>query len=366
MYENQNENVILERMMKSVPANIDKREGSIVYDAAMPAALEMALLYAVADYFLLNTFGDTAERSFLIARAKERGLSPKPSTFATVKGVFTPAGLSVPLGTRFSYDDVNYRVAESVKPGEYLLTCETAGTVGNKPAGKLLPIDYVPGLETARVSEVIIPGEDEEETEAFRRRYLASFDSQAYGGNIADYRQKVNAIQGVGGVKVYPVWKGGGTVRLAFMTSEYKPPTQELVAKVQTAIDPEQNHGEGVGIAPIGHVVTVEGTKNSAVKIGLHLSFAAGGAYAAYKKQVEDTIDAYFLELNKGWQGTQVTEIDRMSNTGIVIRIAQIESRLLAIDGIEDVQHTTLNGREENLTLGLDDLAIRGEVTNHG
>ena len=366
MYENQDENSIVKRMLGNAPASVDKREGSILYDAAMPAAIEMALLYAMADYFLKNTFGDTAERVFLVERAKERGLSPKAATFATVKGVFTPSALSVPIGTRFSYDDVNYIVREQIKPGEYLLTCENVGTVGNKPAGKLLPIDYVPGLETARVSEVIIPGEDEEETEPFRRRYLASFDSQAYGGNIADYRQKINAIPGVGGVKVYPVWNGGGTVRIVFMTSEFKPPASELVAKVQTAIDPEKNHGEGVGIAPIGHVVTVEGAKNAAVRIGLRLSFAAGGAYAAYQKQVEGTIDAYFLELNKGWQGTQAAEIDHVSNTGIVIRISQMESRLLAIPGIEDVQHTTLDGSEENLMLGLDDLAVRGEVTVDG
>ena len=53
-----------------------------------------------------------------------------------------------------------------------------------------------------------------------------------------------------------------------------------------------------------------------------------------------------------------------MSNTGITIRISQIESRILAIPGIEDIQHTTLNDREENLTLGLDELAIRGVVQN--
>ena len=248
--------------------------------------------------------------------------------------------------------------------GEYLLTCETAGTTGNLPAGRLLPIDYVEGLQTADLVEITIPGESEEETEHFRARYLASFDSQAYGGNIADYRQKVNAIHGVGGVKVYPVWKGGGTVRITFMTSDFTPPTAELVQKVQTAIDPERNHGDGIGIAPIGHTVTVEGAKNAAVRIGLHLSFAAGTAYATYKTQVEETIDTYFAELNKGWQATQRAEIDNVSNSGITIRISQIESRILAISGIEDIQHTTLNDREENLTLGVDDLAVRGEVRN--
>ena len=160
------------------------------------------------------------------------------------------------------------------------------------------------------------------------------------------------------------MWKGGGTVRIVFMTSDFKPPTAELVQKVQTAIDPETNHGEGIGIAPIGHTVTVEGAKNAAVKIGLHLSFAAGTSYANYKTQVEETVDAYFAELNKAWQDTQHAEIDNVSNAGITIRISQIESRLLALTGIDDIQHTTLNDREENLTLDVDALAVRGEVQN--
>lgn len=364
MYEKETQEAILARMLKNVPHDVDKREGSIIFDAAAPASIEFMLLYAELDYFLKNTFGDTAERTYLIQRARERGLKPKEATSAVVKGKFTPPALNIPLGTRYSCGAVNYAVTEKLTSGEYLLTCETVGTAGNLPAGRLVPIDYVEGLQTADLVEITIPGEPEEETEHFRARYLASFDSQAYGGNIADYRQKVNAIHGVGGVKVYPVWNGGGTVRIVFMTSDFKPPTAELVQKAQTAIDPETNHGEGIGIAPIGHTVTVEGARNAAVRIGLHLSFAAGTSYANYKTQVEETIDAYFAELNKGWQDTQHAEIDNVSNAGITIRISQIESRLLALTGIEDIQHTTLNDREENLTLGVDALAVRGEVQN--
>ncbi|HMM20641.1 MAG TPA: baseplate J/gp47 family protein [Selenomonadales bacterium] len=363
MYENQTEQVIFDRMMKSVPASLDKREGSIIYDGCMPTAIEVMLLYVMCDYYLQNTFGDTAERQYLVERAKERGLSPEPATPAKVKGVFTPAILDVPIGTRFSYDDVNYAVTEKISSGVYFLVCEAAGAGGNKPAGTMVPIDYVPGLQTAMLAEVTVPGEAEEETEVFRQRYLASFNSQAYGGNIADYREKVNKIQGVGGVKVYPVWQGGGTVRLSFMTSEHKVPTAEFVDEVQTLVDPVTNHGEGLGIAPIGHTVTVEGVTDSQVNIGLHLSFVAG-TYDDYKADIEATIDDYFAELNKDWQSTQVAEIDRYSNTGLVVRISQIESRLLNVEGIEDIQHTTLNGVEENLTLGVDELAVRGEVAN--
>lgn len=363
MYENQTEQVIFNRMMQSVPDSLDKREGAVIYDSCMPTAIEVMLLYAMADYFLKNTFGDTAEREYLIERAKERGLVPEAATYAKVKGAFIPASLNISIGTRFSYEDVNYAVTEKISDGVYFLVCETAGTVGNKPAGAMVAIDYVDGLQTATLSEVTVPGEAEEATEVFRARYLASFNSQAYGGNIADYREKVNKIQGVGGVKVYPVWQGGGTVRVSFMTSEYKVPTAEFVSQVQALVDPVTNHGEGLGIAPIGHTVTVGGVVDSQINIGLHASFATG-TYEDYKDDIESTIDTYFAELNKSWQSTQVAEIDSYSNSGLVVRISQIESRLLTIDGVVDIQHTNLNGIEENLTLGVDELAVRGVVTN--
>lgn len=364
MYENQTEQTILKRMLARLPSSLDKREGSVIYDATMPAAIECMLLYAMADWFLKNTFADTAEREWLVERAKERGLAPYPATAAVVKGIFAPAAIQVPVGTRFSYEAVNYAVTEQIGGGVFLLRCETVGTAGNQPAGKLLAIDYVEGLETAQLAEVIVPGEDEEETEHFRARYLASFEGQAFGGNIADYREKVNAIPGVGGVKVYPVWQGGGTVRVVFMTSEYKVPTAEFVDQVQTAIDPLVNQAQGIGLAPIDHKVTVEGVRDAAVRIGLQLTLTDGYSFEDYRESIEAVIDGYFAELNQGWEGTQKVTLTENSNIGIAIRISQIESRLLEIPGVEDVQHTKLNELEENLVLDPDELAVRGEL--HG
>ena len=317
----------------------------------------------MADYFIKNTFGDTAERSFLCERAMERGLYPYEATNAIVKASFMPITLDVPIGTRFSYgsESINYVVTSKEGNGIYFMTAESPGTAGNMPAGNLLPIDYVAGLSSAELVEVVVPGEDEEETEAFRKRYLASFDSQAFGGNIADYKEKVNKIQGVGGVKVYPVWNGGGTVRIAFMTSEFQPPTEEFVQKVQEIVDPIPYDGMGVGTAPIGHYVTVEGATNSAIDIGLNLVFGSG-SWDDYKDKIEEAVDAYFLELNEKWESTQVAKTDHYANTGLVIRISQIESRLLDIEGIDDIENTTLNGVMGNLVLGVDELAIRGDV----
>lgn len=361
MYENQTVEIILKRMLENVPSDVDKREGSIVFDSTKPAAIEIMLLYMALSFFLKNTFGDTADREFLIERALERGLKPKEATKAKVKAIFTPASVEIPIGSIFSYDELNYEVTQKIEPGVYFMMCETAGTVGNKSAGKVIPNDYIKGLETAELSEVTVPGEDDEDTEVFRARYLASFDSQAYGGNIPDYKGKVNAIRGIGGCKIYPVWAGGGTVKVVFMTSEFKPPTAEFVTEVQTALDPVKNHAEGIGIAPIGHTVTVEGAVNSAVAIELHISVDT--SIDDYKGQVQTVIDEYFLELNKSWAGTKIDTIEKQVDTGLTIRTSQIESRILGIEGITDISHTKLNGVEENLVLSVTELAVRGEIT---
>lgn len=363
MYEEQTEKVIGDRILRRMPKSIDKREGSIAFDAAYPAAIEFMLLYAVIDFFYKNTFGDTADREHLIERAKERGLTPYPASNAFVTIEATPDNISIPLGARFSVEELNYIVRSKLEGNRYLAECETAGVVGNKSFGRAVPIDYVQGLESAKIVEVERPGEDEEETEAFRIRYLKSFETQAYGGNIADYQEKVGAIKGVGGVKVYPVWNGGGTVKVVFTTSENKVPSAELVSEVQEALDPIPYAQEGVGIAPIGHRVTVEGAVSSGVNIGLKIKFFGSETYEKNKSDIEQTIQNYFSELNEKWQNTEVVTSQLFENKGIIVRISQIESRLLNRPYVADISHTTLDGNEENLELANDALATIGEIS---
>ena len=147
MFENQTEQVIEKRMLDAMPKSVDKREGSIAYDATMPAAIELMLLYSVVDYFLKNTFGDTADHEYLIERAKERGLSPYEATNAVVTLESHPETCVLPIGSRYSVDTVNYRVTTRLTAdgNRYLAVCETAGTVGNKASGRAVPIQFVSG-----------------------------------------------------------------------------------------------------------------------------------------------------------------------------------------------------------------------------
>ena len=355
MYENITYEIIMKRMLARViaqDANLDTREGSIIYNALAPCAVELQNMYIELDNILTESFADTATREYLIKRCKERGITPKSATYAVRQGVFTPSMLDVPVGTRFSLNTLNYAVTAKISDGVYQLTCETAGTAGNRESGALIPIDYVNGLQTAQLTTVLIPAEDDEETEVLRARYFASFDSQAFGGNIADYKEKVNTIDGVGGVKVYPVWAGGGTVKLEIISSDYTMPTSTLIDKVQTLIDPTQNAGEGLGIAPIGHVVTVMGCGQTTVNIETEITFQSGWSWDAIKSYVYKTVDEYFAELAKDWA----------DEDNLVVRISQLETRILSLTGVLDIGNTKLNGSTSNLQLDASNIPVRGDV----
>lgn len=349
MYESITYEVILQRMLDRVSDQMDKREGSIIYDALAPAAVELQLMYIELDVMLNESFGDTATRDFLIKRAAERGLSPKAATYAVLKGEFN---IDVSVGSRFSCSDLNYVVIEKILTGVFKLRCEIIGVVGNKNFGDLIPIDYIEGLETASLTELLIPGEDEEETEKFRTRYFNSFDSQAFGGNVADYTEKTDTLPGVGGCKVYPVWNGGGTVKLVILDSQFQTPSVDLIAEVQEAIDPVGHGGDGLGLAPIGHIVTVVGAENVTINIVSTITYTAGYDFDSSIGAIRSSIDGYFDELRKDWE----------SEESIIVRISQIETRLLGLPEILDIQDTTINASNRNISLESYQIPVRGTV----
>lgn len=357
MYESVTQGEILQRMLAMVNVKFDKREGSIIFDALAPASVELQNMYIALDSVLNESFADTASREYLIRRCAERGIKPKDPSPATVKGQFTPATIDV-LGKRFSHEDFNYIVTEKISDGLYYLQCETIGADANGITGQLIPIDYITGLQTAHIVEVSIPGEDAEDTETLRARYFSSIQSESFGGNRLDYKQKILSMPGVGGVKLYTgsEWNGGGTVKAVIIDSDNAAPSDDLVDYVQTEIDPEANHGDGVGKAPIGHIVTVVGAYVTSVNITLSLLYKSGYSWDNLKANIETVIQSYFSELNADWQNED--------NPCIVIRLSQIESRLLRVQGIIDIQQTLINGKAENLSVDKDSLVSVGEITH--
>lgn len=405
MFENKTYEALLQSALARVSPALDKREGSMVMNGVAPSMAELAMLYIGLDFVFIATYIATAPREYLIMRGKDRNMPPEAATSAVFRAEFN---IEVPAGTRFSRDDLNFAVVERMDPAEdtstglsHRVICETPGTAANGYTGTLIPIDYVDGLTHAELVALLIPGEDEEDTEVYRQRLLDSYQSQAFGGNQADYIEKVAAIPGVGSLKVHPVWNGGlnpaafipsadvtrwynsfvgtlepsvaawltaiytaakdkllttgGTVKLVILASNNTVPSSTLLEEIQTTVDPTQNSGEGVGLAPIGHVVTVVGVEKEIVDITLNLTYAPGWSWEAAKSYVEKVIDDYFEELAQSWA----------SSDHITVRISQIESRILAgcSTMVTDLSGTKINGEEANLVLGEDSIPVRGDVS---
>ncbi|SDT26264.1 Uncharacterized phage protein gp47/JayE [Paenibacillaceae bacterium GAS479] len=358
MYEHQTYLAILERMLDRVPDEVDKREGSIIFDALAPAAAEMAGFYQELDIQYGLSFADTATGEFLTRRAAEHGVRRRPASTSTRIGKFydsAEAPMEVLLGSRFAASGIAYAVREREAAGVFRLEAETVGSVGNVYSGMLLPLDYIPGLARAELTDVIVPGEEEETDSELRARFVQAVNEQPFGGNLADYRAKIGGLPGIGGVKIYPAWNGGGTVKATIIGSDYEPPNTGLVEEVQTIIDPGKT-GQGIGMAPIGHKVTIAPALPIAMNIVTQLTLQAGTTTAQLERDVRTAIEAYFLSLRRSWSGE-----DRL-----VVRISQLETRILSIPGIADITGTTLNGSPVNVELQADEVPKAGTVTLHG
>lgn len=332
---------IMNRMLERVPDTIDKREGSIIFDALSPCAHELVQLYDYHNWLINQTFIDTADREHLVLKGRERGLEPYAAKATIAEAKVTPNTVTIDKGARFTCNGLTYAVTSfSATPGRFYVTCEDTTTDANTNAGAMIPLEHIEGLESAEIISIYQPAEVEEDTEKFRQRYLDSFTQFAFGGNKADYIAKINDVAGVGGVKVYPAWNGGGTVKIVFIDSAYGAPTTTLVAEIQGKIDPF-SAGMGVGIAPIGHKVTVVGATITNIIVDASITYEPGYVYADVKSAIDAKINDYFLKLSKEWQ----------DNLNSIVRISEIYSLLLGVPRVIDVQNVRVNNATTNLVV---------------
>ena len=354
MFEAYTYEFLLDRALKNAKKNnpdIDIREGSVLYNAIAPSMIELANAYTNLDILLNESSADTASREYLIRRCSERGIVPEPATKA-IRLAKIESDTKIPIGTRFSLNVLNYKVIKELNSTDFQVECETEGIVGNMESGKLIPIDYIQGLKSAELTEILIAGEDAEDTETLRQRYFNSLNSKAFGGNITDYQEKTKSINGVGGVKVIPVWMGGGTVKLVIIDTNYSVPSNTLIESVQNEIDPINYSGQGKGTAPIGHKVTVEGVNEDRINIKTNIIFKDGWDWSSTQIYIDECIDNYFKELSRTWE----------KEKNLIVRISQIESQLLTVEGILDIGNTTINDKAENYTLDEYSIPVRASV----
>lgn len=354
MFEEMDYESILNRMLDRIPDTIDKREGSIIYDALAPAAAELAQMYINLESSIDLVFVDTASDEYLDRLCNQIGIYRNQATNAVKKGIFYDNNkntMDINIGSRFTCEDTYWKVVEKIDKGTYRMECETDGTNGNNITGKLVPIEYIPNLNYGELTELLIPGENTETDEALRKRYIDRSNSIAFGGNVIDYQQKTNLIEGVGATHVIPVWNGGGTVKLVILDSNYNKASEYLVKTVQNEICPNLTD-TGTGIAPIGHSVTVDTVTEKTINISSKITLSESGELESTREKIKEELEKYFLNLRKTWE----------DSTSLIVRKSQIETTILSIDSIIDISETKLNDADSNIEVSIQSIPVLGEV----
>lgn len=344
MFEDMTFDVIINRMLDRISDDLDKREGSIIYDALAPAAAELQQLYMNLDLAMQETFAATATRTGLILRAAEIGLLPNDATYAVRLGIFTPSDLEVPIGSRFNLDDLNYTVTKKVGDGEYQLTCETAGEAGNYDTGTLVPIDYIDGLKTAVLSDVLIVGEEEESTEDFRTRYFSAINNEVTEGNVAQYVTWCDAYQGIGRCKIFPLWNGANTVKVSILNSDNGIASQTLIDEFQEYLDPD-SEGKGNGVAPIGAMVTVSTATAKTIYVSASVVLKSGYSGTA---DLDQAVTDY---------------LSGLAYTGTTVSYLSVASALLNCDSVDRISSLKVNDGTADIELADEEIPIFGTGT---
>ena len=369
---------ILMEALSKVPDNVDKREGSIIRDALSPCCYEAAkhILY-LAD-IIEQTYIETANGLWLDGRVIEGGVTRDPATYAKKLGVFKtqldePCQISI--GQSFStvgdtilnYTAVQVYVNEDgdVVPGSYIMQCNTVGSVGNSYIGRIVPNDYIEKLASAEITTLLYPGEEEESDDSLRERFLANLAKTAFGGNIAQYRQWAKEIPGIGGVQVYPIWAGGGTVKLSIIDTDYNFCSSEFCQTILEKFDPENSGGEtglGLGIAPIGHKVSVSTPLPRTINVSGKITLLPGYKLETLLPQIKLALEEYLLSLRQAWENS-----DDENNYSVIVYLGRINFAILNVKGVSSAYELQLNGTDTDIRLtetsSLQEIPVLGTVS---
>ena len=373
-YEKRGYEYWLDEMIARVPENIDKREGSIIYDGLSPAAMLMALQSQNMATIIRETYIKTASGEFLDYRAVEHGTQRYAATNTVVKAKFEdyehkPLD-NVVVGDRFASigeTPIFYTVTKINDDLTGVLTAEVPGSGANGYIGQILPVTPNDRVNWAEILEVTIPARDEETDEHLRKRLLNTNSWVAYGGNVADYLDMISKISDVGAAQVYPTWAGAGTVKLVIVGNDYRPASAELIHKVKEQIDPEDKTTEGLGLAPIDHRVTVVAPEALTINVKSDIQLLSESSKATVESGVKQALEDYFKDLRQKW-----SEINQATGRGysLIVYRSQVLSKIMNVEGVANASLPLLNDKDSDVILifnnSVSQIPFLGEVVLNG
>lgn len=335
MYEALTVEDIKNDILSRMKTDIDTREGSYTNDMISTVAYEIWNAYQSLDSMLPIVYVNETSGDYIDKRCSEYGIKRKTGTKATTVLTITGTnGVVIPNQKAFLTNDGLEFLTDkkvTVADGVAIVTATAAeeGSEYNVAAGTIVN-QYVNLTGILSVTNAVATGGNEPETDAALVTRLYNYLQQpATSGNIANYKQWAMEVEGVGDVKVFPLWNGPGTVKVTIVDMDKQPVNETRIQKVAEYIET---------VRPIGANVTVASGVSKPINISATITLAPGYGTQAVRDELHRDLETYFKSI---------------AFTMTYVSYAKIGNILLSTEGVLDYNNLLIN--EDNVNIALDD-----------
>ena len=143
-------------------------------------------------------------------------------------------------------------------------------------------------------------------------------------------------VEGVGRVRVFPIWDGPGTVKVSILDSNQRVANEDLIKKVKHHID---NDGDRLGesLAPIGALLTVSTAKTVGIEVKgkVVLEPASKMRREDLEGKLKENLQDY-IDQSISYKANRLT-------------VAKVIDLLYSIEGVQDIIKLTVNGVNDSV-----------------
>ena len=332
MFSEQTYETLIKRILENTKKNnLDTREGSVSFNLLAPLAEELAKAYiSMGDILNLAFIEDTYDE-YLEKRVNEFGVYRKDGEKAT--GAIKVTGSDdawIGNGTIVTCGELEYVVTNDIMLPEEDIIYVEATEIGyryNLPAGTIFELkEKKNGIESLVNEEPFENGVDIETDEELRERFKYIIKNPRTSGNVNNYKEWALECDGVGRVKVYPLWNGNGTVKVLVIGNDNLPCSTETINEVKAYIEEKR---------PIGATVTVE--TPTILNLTFNIKIKLDSAYSLddTEMQISTVLHDYINKLND----EDIIYYKALSTVG-------------DLDSVADIVTFKINNKQENIPVG--------------
>lgn len=336
------------RMLATIADDHDKEEGSFIYDATKPSAIEVAMLQTQIEKVeekldIMNLAGDDLTR-FVYDRTL---IKRKKATYASgqIKVICAE-------GTVIGTDDITstamnvlYSFSKNTMIDESGITmidviCQNIGAVGNTAANTItiLPVS-IDGVISVTNPFAFSNGYNEESDEELRERYFDKLQRPGKAGNKYHFEEWAKSVIGVGDARCVPRYNGPLSVEVIIIDGNRLPASDVLIAETRTFIEQEMPFG----------VVDLSVVSAAPITINVQADLQLLSNYD------EQTVIATIQVNLSAYLKTLAFNADAVS-------YAKIGALIIESEGVADYENLFVNGATANIEIYDNQVAVVGGV----